>query len=122
MSAKRGAIAFGHLPEQVAEHIGSRLGIVYISYDSLLHIMEKHKILMLEMLCLPDMMSNGLWIGERANQACVVYSDPNSGKRFIGAVKVAAQGYEVYLKTFHICRKRQTASLLRRGRVLQNHK
>lgn len=74
------------------------------------------------MLCLPVMIRNGLWIAETNGRACVVYSDQNTNKRYISAIKVAAKGYEVYLTTFHLCRPRQTASLLKRGTILQTHK
>jgi hypothetical protein len=117
-----GTVALGHLPISVQKHVNAKLGIVYLSSQSLSHIREKHKVELMDMLCLPDMISSGLWIGEAHGRACVVYSDPNTQRRYISAIKVANQGYEVFLTTFHLCRQRQTASLLKRGAILQKHK
>jgi hypothetical protein len=124
----RGSIELGYLPQTVADYLKSPLGIAYLSAESLKHILDKHQkdkpleAALLEMLCLPAMIKNALWIGEPARTACMTYLDPGSGKQFKGAVKSAAMGYEIYLSTFHLCGPRQAAALLKRGPILQHQK
>ncbi len=117
-------IEVGRLPIEVAQHISASLRNVYLSNYSLVHIMQDHPdVTFMDLLIITPMLADGLWIAERKpNMACVSYVHPETGIRYIGAVKCAAGGFEVYLSTFHRSRKRQTTSLLKRGPILQSHK
>ncbi|MDE2105768.1 MAG: hypothetical protein KGL39_51565 [Patescibacteria group bacterium] len=118
----------GYLPKAVAEHLNCPLGIAYLSAASLRHILDRHQgtrtleDALLEMLCLPAMVKNALWIADRRGEACMSYFDPASQHRFKGAAKAVAPGYEVYVTSFHVANPKQIKSLLRRGPVLQHQR
>jgi hypothetical protein len=114
----------GRIPETVANHIGAQLREVYLSHRSFKHIQVKHPtVTSLDLLWLPMVIERGLWIAEknRPNCACVTWQNPETAHRYIGAVKVAGSGFEIYISTFHRAAKRQTRSLLKRGPILQTH-
>jgi hypothetical protein len=116
------AILVGHLPQETWLHMAAVHGMIHFSSDSINHIRSKHPdIELIDMLIIPEMISNGLWIGDRKHNCCISYICPISGSRFIGAVKSADRGKEHFLTTFHKGGKRQTKSLLRRGPKLRNH-
>lgn len=95
------------------------MGIAYLSCSSLHHILQKHPdIRMLDMLCLPQMIKHGKWIGDRAKEACVIYDHPETGTRYKSAIKAVGEGYETYLSTFHRLDERQHKSILKRGNVI----
>jgi hypothetical protein len=72
---------------------------------------------MMDMLCLPWMIQRGIWLPDKKNFASVLYKDPETGRRFKGAVKVVAE-YETYISTFHRCKSTQWESLLKRKRPI----
>jgi len=116
-----GTVQVAHLPEEVATYLGCPLGIAYLSSKSLLHILKDHPdIALMDLLCLPMMIREGTWIGDRRNSACVVYAHPETGRAYKSALKATAGGYETYISTFHKCGDRQRASLLKRGTILRN--
>lgn len=113
------AIPIGHLPAPVAVHIGCPLAIAYLSCQSLLHILKAHPdIELMEMLCLPEMVKNGLWVADGKRTAAVIYVHPETGRQYKSAIKAAGEGYETYLGTFHRIKRRQRETILRRGEVL----
>lgn len=114
-----GTIQFEHLPPRVADHLGSSLRIVYLSSRSFRHILEAHKgISEFDVLLLPLMIRDGLWIADHPHKACVFYRHPETDKLYKGAVKVVGSGYEVYVCSFYRCNERQIATARRRGTVL----
>lgn len=73
---------------------------------------------MFDMLCLPEMIQQGLWIGEKDRSACVLHFHPETGRQYKGAIKAAAEGYETYITAFHRVKARQRKSILKRGAIL----
>lgn len=116
-----GTIAIGHLPIKVAQHLGAPLQIAYISGESLRHILNIHPdISLIDMLCLPLMMQDGLWIADRKSAAVCVYTHPENGARYKAAIKSTASGFETYVSTFHRCAPRQLEGILKRGPILRD--
>ncbi len=111
----KGNVNVCHLPLPVSHYLGCPTSIAYISGVSLQHILEKHPdITLIDMLCLPWMIRDGIWLPNNGNSACVLYENRDNGKRFKGAIKSAGGGYETYITTFHQCKPSQWNSLLRR--------
>lgn len=118
-----GSIEAGKLPKPVAQHFGCDLGIAYLSSRSLKHILDEHKdIQLLDILHMPNMILNGLWVADRPNAACVVYSLPGSEIHYASGLKVVGGGFEPYMCSFYRIGTRQIAAKRRRGVILQEHR
>ncbi|MEC5290692.1 hypothetical protein VSX64_07395 [Aurantimonas sp. C2-6-R+9] len=115
-----GTIAIGHLPIKVAQHLGAPLQIAYLSGESVRHIIDLHPdISLIDMLCLPLMIQDGLWVADKISAAACVYRHPENGNQYKAAVKATAEGFETYISTFHRCADRQLQGILKRGPVLR---
>lgn len=111
----KGSVNVCYLPPAVSLYLNCPLSIAYISSLSLNHILEKHPdIKLIDMLCLPWMIQYGIWLPDKEKSACVLYLNPDTGKRFKSAIKSAGDGYETYITTFHQCKTSQWNSLLGR--------
>jgi hypothetical protein len=117
-----GAVNAGLVPFEVSEHFGCKQSFAYLSSDSLKHILKKHpETDLLDLLCMPDMVQSGLWIADRPNAACVIYKRPDTGLLYASGLKVAGEGYELYMGSFYRITERQIASKRGRGAVLREH-
>jgi hypothetical protein len=85
--------------------------------------MEKPGIALFDLIYLPEMLSRGLLVVERdvPDALLAIFQVPDSSQRFKAMFKPAKGGYDVWLRTFHRTKPRQTQSILRRGDILQNH-
>lgn len=120
----RQVIWAGEMPYAVAKQLGLRNHNVYLSRESLAHILEKHPdVTLFTLLCLPIAIQRGLLVKERKNPRVVIvsYQDPESARRYLGALKTAAQECEVWVSSFYQGRKRQTRRILQRGDLLKEH-
>ncbi|MER8864787.1 hypothetical protein NKI19_13885 [Mesorhizobium sp. M0751] len=73
---------------------------------------------MIDLLCLPMMLRDGVWVADRPKNAVVIYDHPATKKRYKAAIKVTAGGFEPYVSTFHRFGDRQLEALLKRGIIL----
>ena len=119
-----GSTVAGVLPASVAQHFGCTLGIAYLSSKSRKHIVTDHAdIQLLDVLHMPDMISNGLWIADRPNSACVVYSPPDTTNlHYASGLKVVGGGFEPYMCSFYRIGTRQITAKRRRGLILQEQR
>ena len=116
-------IEVGQLPDDVITRLGWKLPHVYLSADSLQHIYTKPDISHFDVLLLPLAISNGLLIHETARPEYVLssYKRADGHQRYITVMKMAQDGCEIWIKSFHRARVRQTRSLLKRGSILKTH-
>jgi len=117
-------LQIGPVPTETHGHLRTTLGIVHLSTASINHILEEHPdINILDLLVIPFLVRDGLWIADRPGACCISYVHPeDAAKRYISAVKSVADGHELYLTTFHRAGRRQTKSLLKRGPILRRHR
>jgi hypothetical protein len=121
----RDPVRVGEIPSQVAKALGLRNYNVYLSRSSLFHIQEAHPdIDHFALLNLPLAIELGLLIQEIERPHMIIVSYLNSviEMRFVAALKISQNGTEIWVSSFYRAKSRQTKSILRRGRVLQNHK
>jgi len=119
-----GSVIAGYLPGVVAKHFGCHLGIAYLSRRSLEHILANHKdIQLLDILQMPEMIRSGLWIADKPNSACVIYTPPDRDGMFhyASGLKVTGGGFEPYMSSFYRIGRRQIDAKRRRGIILQEH-
>ena len=122
LANRQQSVHVGHLPIETRVHMGASHDMVHLSSYSLKHILKKHDDLELfDLLIIPKLLENGLWIGDRPNACCISYLDSFKGIRYIAAIKAADNGKEHYLTTFHKSHKRQTSALVKRGPTLRTH-
>ena len=114
------SVPVGYMPASPSAYLGCSLGIAYLSSTSLRHILKDHPdITLIDLLCLPMMVRDGLWVADRKpKNAVVVYDHPDTKKRYKVAIKVTADGFEPYVSTFHRFGDRQLEALLERGTIL----
>ena len=116
---KNGSLQVGRLPTHVSSILKCPMGIVYLSCQSLQHIIDAHPMIsFIDMLCLTDMISHGEWFADKTNGACVVYAHPDTMKLYKGAIKVARDRCEIYVTTFHRTDPRQIQSIRSRHQKL----
>lgn len=122
LTSRNHAVLVGHLPEETYEHMHVKHNMIHFSNSSLMHILSKHKdIQLVDLLIIPRMLSDGLWIGDRNKSCCISYYSPEKRRHFIGAVKSAKDGSEHYFTTFHKAGKRQLKSKINRGKILRKN-
>jgi hypothetical protein len=116
-------ISVGRVVNQARSHLTQKTSTVQLSSDSTRHILSKHgdHLEPASLLLLPASLQNGLWIADRENSCRISYLEPESGIRYLAALKVTKNKSEVFLTTFHRAQKGQTKALLKRGKVLRNH-
>jgi hypothetical protein len=113
--SSRASAQVGHLPQEVAAYIGSRLGIVYLSSASVEHILFGHADLEeIDLVCLTDAMLRSNWFKDRSREAVFIYEHPDTQLSYKGAIKCVADGYEVYIKTFHRIGPRNKRRIVRK--------
>lgn len=110
------------LSSSVAKDIGATTEVVKLSNANLIHILRDHKDLTVsEFLLLPKAIQFGLLVWDR-NALVACYQHPYiETRRYIAAVKLTAGKSELYVTTFHKSAKRQTRTILGRGRKIKNH-
>lgn len=113
----------GRVPDEVQPYFGSPTRAVFLSTDSIRHILQQHAdhLETPELLKIPAALERGLWIADRKMSCCISYFDAAESIRYICVVKVTRRRHELYLKTFHRGAKRQTKALLKRGPLLRTH-
>ena len=113
----------GRIPIEVLPYFRSTTQTVFLSTDSIIHILPEHEdhLEVPEFLKVPAVLERGLWIADRKMSCCISYFDAVESIRYIAAVKVTQRRHELYLKTFHRGAKRQTKTLLGRGSLLRTH-
>jgi len=120
----RNPVWVGEFPYAVAKALGLNNHNIYLSKQSLEHILYSHRdISMFNVLMLPLAIKRGLLIQElrRPGVVLVSYLDSSDGKRFVAALKTTASGAETWVSTFHRAHRRQTLSMMKRGKVLKTH-
>jgi len=109
----------------IADAIGAKTHVVTLSKYTLHHVLEEHHDVKSEhFLMLPNMIENGLVVHERdrGRGATVCYQNEKDGRRYITAIKATRDGKAIFAETLHRSRKRQTKSILARGKVLRTHR
>ena len=123
LQAKEGNTPVGPIPAVVAAYLDCRQPMAYLSSRSIRHVFEKHPDLdMLELLHMPDMVRNGLWLTDYKNRhiATVIYEPPGA-PRYMSALKVVGDGFEPFMCSFYRLRDKDMARKLKRGDVLRPH-
>lgn len=119
-------IVVGILEPYVALSIGAiYTREVWLSLVSYQHIREGHPdIPGNELTFIPEALTRGLVIFEsnREHWASICYQSAAEGRRFTLAIKAAHNGKEIFLRSVHRMRERQTKALLKRGYILRKHK
>lgn len=121
----RDPIRVGILPNKVAALLAIRNHNVYLSRSSLVHIQKNHPdIDFFRLLNLPFAIGSGLLVQEIARPHMLLssYQVPNDDIRFVTAMKILKSGTEIWVSSFYRVKARQTKSILRRSKILQNHK
>ncbi len=121
---KRDPIWVGEMPYYVAVKLGLKNHNVYLSLESLRHILEeRNHVPLLALLNLPFTIQRGLLIQEKKKPTIILasYFNAEIRKRYITAMKIKANATEIWVHSFYRSSKRQTKSLLRRGTILKNH-
>jgi hypothetical protein len=111
------------VPRAVADYLGCKLTMAYLSSKSLRHVLAGHPDLdLLELLHMPDMIQRGLWLSdhEKPHMATVIY-EPLDAPRYMSALKVVGDGFEPYMCSFYRLRDRDLPRKLKRGNVLRPH-
>jgi hypothetical protein len=111
------------IPHEVSTYLGCNQAMAYLSSVSIRHVFEEHPDLdMLELLHMPDMIRNGLWLTDhkKRNMATVIYEPPGA-PRYMSALKVVGDGFEPYMCSFYRLRDKDVPRKLRRGTVLRPH-
>ena len=111
-------------PQTVLDRLSWKSSIIYLSKESLHHINSDHPdIDDFVLLLLPKMIRNGLIVQEakKPNIVVVIYQIDET-KRISVILKRARNGFDIWVSSIHRMKKRQTASILKRGFVIQNHK
>lgn len=120
LAGRRPEVEVGTLPHEVRLYLGCSRDTIYLSDQSVLHIIRKHgdHITNEELKLLPKILFTGLWLGDdRPTHA--IASCEISGTRFKSVVKVTENRSRTYVKTLHRTATRQTRSLLRRSKILR---
>lgn len=99
--------------------------VVFLSRYSLLHIRERHADMTAErLMLLPSALQKGLVIREarRPNHIVFCYQAARETERYIAILKAAVAGHELFVQSFHRAKRRQTRTMLDRGKKLRDHK
>ena len=123
-NGERDPVVVGQIPYDVAIKISLRNHNIYLSGNSLQHILHAHSdISMIDLLHLPFAVSRGLLVREKAKQNVIIasYLDRETGRRFISALKIAQAGTEIWVSSFYRSKIRQTKRVVARGEILKNH-
>ena len=117
-------IEVGQIPHEIAQRCGIKNPIVYLSRASLDHIREGHpSITDFELL----LISEALRVASIVKDVSKPYfflclRHPETDEFFKLALKIAKGDADTWVRTFHRIKKRQVASIARRGTLLRSHK
>ncbi len=123
LQAKDGNTAVGPIPREVSAYLGCRQTMAYLSSRSIRHVFDEHPDLdMLELLHMPDMVRNGLWLTDykKRHMATVIYEPPDA-PRYMSALKVVGDGFEPFMCSFYRLRDKDLPRKMKRGDVLRPH-
>jgi len=112
------------LHESIQRQLSWKSPIVYLSAQSLAHINTNHPdISDIDLLLLPKIISDGLLVQEIKKPnillACLQLDEE---RRLITSLKRADNGFDIWISSLYRMRRRQTLSILRRGRIIRTHK
>ena len=112
-----------HLDQKITELVGVSHTEVKLTKHRLNHIIDGHvDVKAKDLMFLPDAITRGLIIQEHLNPPSIniCYQHPVIEKRRY-KVNIRCIGGELLIMSFHKTRKRQTRSLLKRGKILRRH-
>lgn len=121
---RRDPIVVGTFPDSAKRMLGIRIADVYLSKDSLAHIVSKHNVVdNFELLFVPFVIRHGMLMRERKknNILISVYQDAHSDHRYAAVMKITNKNFEVWLQTFHRAHLRQTRAWLKRCEMIKTH-
>jgi hypothetical protein len=124
IAGERDPIVVGQIPFDVAARLLLRNHNVYLSANSLRHVLKEHPdVSLIDLLHLPFAIAKGMLVQEKAKTNVIVasYLDSETGKRFIAVMKIVQKGTEVWISSFYRSKKRQTKRILSRGNILKTH-
>ena len=125
LEGQPGPIWVGEVPYEIAVRLGLKNHNVYLTQNTLTHILDRHPdIEGYTLLLIPIILGRGLWVQERAKPNMVIasYYSPITEKRHMAVMKITANNSEVWLASFYRAHARQTVSLLKKGIILRAHK
>jgi hypothetical protein len=120
-AGRRPELEVGTLPHEVRVYLGCSRDTIYLSHDSIRHIIQKHgdHIKNEQIKLLPRILFTGLWLAdERPTHA--IASCELSGVRFKAVVKVTDDRRRTYVKTLHRTSSRQARQLVRKSSRLRS--
>lgn len=114
----------GEVPTEVSLKLNLLHQHVYMNKLGLLHIHNRHPdVLPYEVLKIPMDLKNGLWLQEADAPNVIIVSrfDEIQQKRYMTVMKTFKSGAEMWVSSYYRAHARQTASLLKRCRILRSH-
>ena len=120
LAGRKPEVEVGTLPQEVRRYLGCSRDTVFLTQYSLEHIFEAHgeHLMPKDILLVPEVLLRGLWLSDTRPNFAIV-SCAFEKMRFKAVVKTTIERRRNYLSTFHRMAKRQTASLIRRGKVIR---
>jgi hypothetical protein len=119
-AGRRLELEVGTLPHEVRLYLGCARDTIYLSDQSIRHIVQKHgdHITNADLKLLPRILFTGMWLADDRPTHAIASLDIN-GTRFKAVVKVTNDRQRTYVKTLHRTSPRQTRSLLRNTNQLR---
>lgn len=120
-AGRRPEVVVGTLPYEVRRYLGCSRDTIFLSGDSIGHIIQKHgdHIELAQIRLLPEILFAGLWLKDsRPTHAIVSWEIETVSYKAV--VKVTEDRRRTYVKTLHRTSPRQKASLLRNTNILRN--
>jgi hypothetical protein len=117
-------IEVGQIPYSIAQRLGLKSTVVFLSSASLAKIKNDHPdITDLELLLISEAIRGDLMVKERVKPYIgICYQHPEEAVRYKLTLKIADGNADTWVRTFHHTQPRQTKSILKRGPVLRYHK
>jgi hypothetical protein len=120
LAGKRPELEVGMLPFEVRQNFGCSRETVFLSDESIRHIVQKHgdHIGNHELKYLPQILTSGLWLADDRPTHAIAICEVE-GVRYKCVVKVTVDRRRTYVKTLHRLSPRQTNGLMRKSRVIR---
>lgn len=120
LAARRPEVEVGSMPFEVRKHFGCSRDTVFLTTDSIRHIVKKHgdHVALKELLLLPQVLAKGLWLADHRPTYSVITCELD-GVRYKSVVKVTRDRKRSYATTFHRTARRQTKALIKKGKPLR---
>jgi len=120
-AARRPELEVGTVPHEVRKYLGCSRDTVFLSSESLKHIIQKHgdHITHADIQLIPIILFSGVWLSDDRNTHAVA-TFLFEGRRYKLVLKVTVDRRRTYVKTLHRTSPRQTKSLLSKAKRIRD--